>query len=1164
MLTRKKGSSFVFLSKSLDGVKKFLKLAMTPRNFRRAKELVKIFGIRGFLGILKRKIIYFYNRPVSFTNQENPHPDEAVETQDLLKKLSVRPFYLDPYIKLENIAKVQSSVGIHIHLHSGDGVEYIVRYLNNIPIKYDIFVSLTNGSSQNFLKNYLQNNLENASKIKIKTVQNRGRNISHFLITFKGELSNYDILGHFHFKSSPHLNEGEVKVWMNQIFDGILGSPEKIQQVFEILNADGCLVYARTSPIWGWDESGWSDNFEVARNFLRDKELFDLNSFPEIEFPRGFMFWANSEALKPMFDLNLQFDEIPEEPLPEDGTLLHSLERLLPLLLFKEGRWIYRIESTEYSDLLFCSDYENQINYSELVKSDKPKILAYYLPQFHPIPENDIWHGVGFTEWNKVRTANPKFSGHYQQHIPHEDIGYYDLKSSSVLRQQAQMMKFAGVHGMVFYHYWFKGKMVLEDVAARLLGDETIHMPFSFCWANENWTRKWDGDDNDVLLKQEYSRSDATDFIRYLIPFFKDSRYIKVKGRPLLFVYRTIETANWGEYLEIWGEECEREGLKRPYVVATLTRGAQSASESGMDASVERVLQDWTNGQVKEQNETLSFYENFGGSVLEYSDVAAHYKTKTIPATESGGEPIFRSIVPNWDNTARYNSSAYVVHNSSPIVFQDWLSTIVADSQAINTVVDNERFIIVNAWNEWAEGAHLEPDRKHGYGYLNSIGRVLSNLSYGDIDHIELPSSITVKLTFSDLASSELKNPNYMTKRFIFALASSQIAKNGQVVIEDIEIIHAISSETGLQISTDGEFDYILHFERLLIFQPSNLDDLFKFAIRHPKFAVSGNILNEPGLIYEGNLCIPYVKRGYLQLMPKNGGREWKISPLTKFFKYGINTNDPQIKHHVNVIVRFHSKGEVSALFNCLNSLYSQSNVKVVVILCAQDLSDLQLNDINTKISNDFLNENFQVVVHQYYSTISNPDMRSLMLTEALKSLAGGYLLVLDYDDILFPHALSTLALRLEDTGKCVTFGKIYSSTLDEYGKVSARASIYNWGRTYEDFFDNNISPIHGFMINLDKMDTNRIEYHADQKYMEDYYLTLQIFNRENVDWDSLSIENYIGDYFHRISSHSPNTLAILDQEKREELLADPEYLKCQTYIDELRLRVSISNRSAE
>ena len=157
MLTRKKGSSFVFLSKSLDGVKKFLKLAMTPRNFRRAKELVKIFGIRGFLGILKRKIIYFYNRPVSFTNQENPHPDEAVETQDLLKKLSVRPFYLDPYIKLENIAKVQSSVGIHIHLHSGDGVEYIVRYLNNIPIKYDIFVSLTNGSSQNFLKNYLQN-----------------------------------------------------------------------------------------------------------------------------------------------------------------------------------------------------------------------------------------------------------------------------------------------------------------------------------------------------------------------------------------------------------------------------------------------------------------------------------------------------------------------------------------------------------------------------------------------------------------------------------------------------------------------------------------------------------------------------------------------------------------------------------------------------------------------------------------------------------------------------------------------------------------------------------------------------------------------------------------------------------------------------------------------
>jgi hypothetical protein len=294
--------------------------------------------------------------------------------------------------------------------------------------------------------------------------------------------------------------------------------------------------------------------------------------------------------------------------------------------------------------------------------------------------------------------------------------------------------------------------------------------------------------------------------------------------------------------------------------------------------------------------------------------------------------------------------------------------------------------------------------------------------------------------------------------------------------------------------------------------------------------------------------------------MPKNGNRKWKISPHTKFFQYETQPGDQQNMVKVNVIVRFHSKGDISALFNCLKSLYSQSNVGVVVSLCAQDLSASQIKEISAKINSDFLKEHFQVVIQEYSSTIANPDLRSLMLNEKLKQLASGYLLILDYDDILFSHALSTLALRLENTGKSVTFGKIYSSTIDEYGKVSARTSVYNWGRTYEDFFDNNISPIHGFMINLDKIDIERIQYHADQKYMEDYFLTLQIFDHENVDWDSLSFENYIGDYFHRVSNDSPNTLAILDQKKREELLVEEEYLKCQTYIDELRLKLSISN----
>lgn len=1153
-----------FLFRSLDGVRKFLRLAISPRNFRRAKELVKIFGIRGFLGILKRKIVYFYNRPITFPNHEINQQEETFETQDLLTKLSVRPFYLDPYFKLENAKKIQSRVAIHIHLHSVDGIEYIVGHLNNMPIKYDIFVSLTDRTKKKYVSSYLKNNLENVSIIKVNQVQNRGRNISHLLITFKEELSKYEIVGHFHFKTSPHLKKDEVTLWMNQIFESVLGSPENIQQVFEILESDGCLVYAQTSRLRSWDESGWSDNFDVARNFLKENELFDLDKYHEIEFPRGFMFWANSETLKPLFDSNIRFVDLPEEPLSEDGTLLHSLERLLLLLISKNGRWIYRIESTDYADLLSSRDYEDQYDYSKFLKKDKPKILAYYLPQFHPIAENDIWHGVGFTEWNKVRTSNSKFSGHYQQHIPHEDIGYYDLTSDDVLKQQAQMMTSAGVHGMVFYHYWFKGKMVLQDVAARLLADKTIQMPFSFCWANENWTRRWDGDDNDVLLKQEYSKSDAVDFIRYLIPFFKDSRYIKIQGRPVLFIYRTIATANWGEYLKIWEEECEQEGIKKPFVVATLTRGAQSASESGMDASVERVLQDWTNGNVKEVNETLSFYENFDGSVLDYSEVATYYKNSGLPTAEASGEPIFPSIVPNWDNTARYNSSAYMLHNSSPKIFQDWLDSIIEKSKASISDQNYEQFVIVNAWNEWAEGAHLEPDKKHGYAYLNSIGRALSEISYEDIDHIRLGFGLKIKLTFGRSASSELKRMNPIAKRFISSLNSSEIVKNSKITFDDAEIFDVIKSNSDLEVSSYSDHDYTLHFENIVIFQSTDLDNLFKFSKRNPNFAVCGNTLNEPTLTYEEGLSIPFIKRGNLQLIPTGLIQGWKISPLTRTFNCNANYYDENDLPKINVVVRFHSKGNITYLFNCLKSLYSQMGVQVIVHLCVQDLSSSQLDEISKTIEVDFRSDLFQVLVHEYYSSKSNPDMRSLMLNETLKMIAKGNLLVLDYDDILFPQALITLARRLEETGKSVTFGKIYSTTIDPQGKVASRALVYNWGRTYEDFFDNNISPIHGFMINLDKINTEEIHFHPDQRYMEDYFLTLQIFTQNNVDWDSLSSETFIGDYNHRVSGDTPNTLAILDQTKREELLVDPEYLKCQTYIDELRLRISISNRSGE
>ena len=150
--------------------------------------------------------------------------------------------------------------------------------------------------------------------------------------------------------------------------------------------------------------------------------------------------------------------------------------------------------------------YEDQRDYSKIIKHKNIKVLSYYLGQFHPIPENDEWHGKGFTEWTNVKRAYPLFKGHYQQHIPHTDLGYYILDNPEILKKQANMMKKAGVYGQIFYHYWFTGKLILEKPVQMLLKNKDIDMPFCFCWANENWTRRWDGEDDDVLLGQTYSK----------------------------------------------------------------------------------------------------------------------------------------------------------------------------------------------------------------------------------------------------------------------------------------------------------------------------------------------------------------------------------------------------------------------------------------------------------------------------------------------------------------------------------------------------------------------------------------------------------------------------------------------------------------------------------
>lgn len=224
----------------------------------------------------------------------------------------------------------------------------------------------------------------------------------------------------------------------------------------------------------------------------------------------------------------------------------------------------------------------------------KAKLIAFYLPQYHPIPENSAWWGTGFTEWKNVSKALPLFKGHYQPHLP-ADLGFYDLRLPEARIAQADLAREYGIHGFCYYHYWFNGRRILERPFNEVLASGSPDFPFCLCWANENWTRTWDGGSADILLQQDYSDEDDRNHIRSLLPALADSRYIRVDGKPLILIYRTELLPNPERTSDIWRSESYTAGIGELYLarVESFTSGIEPAS-IGFDAAVE-FAPDWRN-----------------------------------------------------------------------------------------------------------------------------------------------------------------------------------------------------------------------------------------------------------------------------------------------------------------------------------------------------------------------------------------------------------------------------------------------------------------------------------------------------------------------------------------------------------------------------------------
>jgi hypothetical protein len=368
------------------------------------------------------------------------------------------------------------------------------------------------------------------------------------------------------------------------------------------------------------------------------------------------------------------------------------------------------------------------------------KYIAFHLPQFHPIPENNEWWGQGFTEWTNVAKARPMFRGHHQPQLP-ADLGFYDLRLAQARQGQADLASEYGLGGFCYYHYWFNGKLLLEQPIEEILASQQPDFPFCLCWANENWTRAWDGMERQVLMRQDYTLEDSKAHMIWLCRYFKDSRYIRVNGKPLFLIYRTDLIPDLAEHIQLWREIARQEGVGELYLVTVRGSFKNSSHDvlkaSGIDAEVDfqpnihdlyrrNFFFRAARRLIKEYNTKM---DDWGvGWMPRFNAYITHdyqkLKKKILAKPVDPNQTVFPCVFPSWDNTPRRREPG-IIQNLDASAFEDWLKSA---AQRVQHQSSEEQIVFINAWNEWAEGCHLEPDTKLGRRFLEALGRVTGKI----------------------------------------------------------------------------------------------------------------------------------------------------------------------------------------------------------------------------------------------------------------------------------------------------------------------------------------------------------------------------------------------------------------------------------------------------
>ncbi len=490
------------------------------------------------------------------------------------------------------------------------------------------------------------------------------------------------------------------------------------------------------------NDSGFIEDADEAIDVLRMSPLLDpvwyRQTYPDlrdapIDVARHYLERGAREGRNPhpLFDTNYYLEQNPDVAASGINPLIHYI-----LYGEAEGRkpnpnWgryppaPHRLDAKSSSfgqNFLSAEFREGQrddlvgITPSDGADSRTTKLIAFYLPQFYPFPENNKWWGEGFTEWTSVATVQKQFPEHATSSIP-ADLGFYDLRIKETRQRQGELAKQYGLYGFCYYFYWFAKRRIMAEVLEMILAQRAPDLPFCLCWANETWSRRWDGSEKEVLALQEHEAEVDTEILRDLMPFFRDDRYIRINGAPLLVMYRLSLMPEPERFVTLLREAARREGLPGLFLCNVMSFGDTDPGVFGCDAAVEFPPHGIDASEMDKAS--LKVPKEFSGLIYDYEEVVANRLVKG----ENYDFPYFPGVMPRWDNTARRGASAHIFHNARPEIFETWLSSSIEWTQSMNPDCP---LVFVNSWNEWGEGAHLEPDRKYGRRFLEAIRRVVS------------------------------------------------------------------------------------------------------------------------------------------------------------------------------------------------------------------------------------------------------------------------------------------------------------------------------------------------------------------------------------------------------------------------------------------------------